>query len=224
MPVTNQAPSRPTLVALPTITPSGYRGSPGDRISVDYLAVMFETIIDRIFPSQGLLLLSPSGQLIQSSPKARQLCEALDSALEAGNPHRAKAPRQESRKLPHKIAALAHRLIESRELFPEQPIQLHEDLLLENGPQVHVQAEWVHIDAQSPEYIVVTLEDSAEVAQHRALSDAYRYHFTPRETEVWQLHLQGRSYQQIADDCVISMNTVKRHMKSIYGKQRGEID
>ena len=48
---------------------------------------------------------------------------------------------------------------------------------------------------------------------------AKRYGLTKRETEVWRLQRGGLSYQQIAKKLFISLNTVKRHLQSVHGKQ-----
>ena len=195
----------PTLVA-PTLQPSQDH-SGATPLTIDYLALVFETCLDHIFPSQGLLLLDQDGQLIQSSPQARQLCGMSPD------------PRPGQRAtLPKEISQLAQRLAESRLLFPGETIQL-EDTLTIGDITLQVQAKWIDL-SHAPAGIVVTLENVVEVTHQRALFDAYRYQFTPRETEVWELHLRGLSYQQIAEAFFISMNTVKRHMKSIYGKQR----
>lgn len=208
MSVPNQVTPPPTLVALPSTPHSSHQKPSKDCTPVDYLTIIFETFIDQLFPSQGLLLLDQSGRLIQSSPKARQLCQVLCDLEPQGDSQ-----------IPIVIKSLIQQLIESRKLFPSQSIQLQDDLYLDNGVPIHLQAEWIHIDPQSPSYIVITLENVAEVTHQRSLFDAYRYGFTPRETEIWELHLLGLSYRQIADECTITINTVKRHMKSIHGKR-----
>ncbi len=43
-------------------------------------------------------------------------------------------------------------------------------------------------------------------------------HLTPRETEILRLLAHGRSNQQIADELVLSVRTVERHIGNIYGK------
>jgi len=214
-----QAQQPSNVVALPSIQSPSYRDSVTDSITVDYLAIVFETFLDRIFPSQGLLLLDQTGQLIQSSPQARQLCSALKAPEAAA---RRTIPAQGQSLLPDQIHTLVQGLIESRDLFPNQSIQLQDQLTLSDNTPVHIQAEWINLGSQSSPCIVVTLEDLTEVTHQRALFDAYRYHFTPRETEVWELHLQGLSYREISEAFFISLNTVKRHMKSIYGKRREE--
>ena len=49
--------------------------------------------------------------------------------------------------------------------------------------------------------------------------DQWLYGLTEREGEVWMLRLQDYSYQEIADKLYLSINTVKKHMKTILAKQ-----
>ena len=53
-----------------------------------------------------------------------------------------------------------------------------------------------------------------------ALTEADRYGLTPREAEVWLLRRANRPCKEIAVDLRISLNTVKKHMKSILAKQK----
>ncbi|NJR70496.1 MAG: SUMF1/EgtB/PvdO family nonheme iron enzyme [Synechococcales cyanobacterium CRU_2_2] len=46
-------------------------------------------------------------------------------------------------------------------------------------------------------------------------AEIQRYGLTHRESEVWQLHRQGYSYDEIAGQLYISRNTVKKHLKAI---------
>ena len=56
-----------------------------------------------------------------------------------------------------------------------------------------------------------TLEASCRIV-------AERFRLTPRETEVCALLARGRNAQAIQEKLVVSRNTVKTHVKNVYGK------
>ncbi len=47
---------------------------------------------------------------------------------------------------------------------------------------------------------------------------AQRHDLTPKETEILQLTLAGRRPAQISEDLVVSVNTVRSHLRNIYAK------
>lgn len=49
-------------------------------------------------------------------------------------------------------------------------------------------------------------------------SNALTEPLTERELEVLRLMARGLTYQQIADSLIVSINTVRHHVKGIYGK------
>ena len=194
-----------------------------ESLSIEQLTIAFSPFLDQVLPSHGFILLDPQGCLIQSSPKAQELCSVLRHIAHEGsyNP----ALKHQGIALPAAIRQLVECLMESRQLFPDEQIQLLEAKgLLEGGTRVRMQAEWIRLSFQHSPYIVVTLEDLKEVAHQQALLDGHRYQFTPRERSVWELYLQELSYTQIAEELFISLNTVKRHMKSIHSKRKHDRD
>jgi DNA-binding CsgD family transcriptional regulator len=50
--------------------------------------------------------------------------------------------------------------------------------------------------------------------------ESQKYGLTCREQEIWLLHRANYTYKQIALELCITPNTVKKHMKSIYSKQK----
>lgn len=193
--------------------------SQNQATSIDFLSMLFETMLDRLFPSQGLLLISRSGRVIQSSPKARTLCQTLGP----GNAPVTKGSGlswQGLWALPPQLRTLCKAMLESRDEFPTQRIQLHDEIEIDGECCIHLNGAWVDWGEAEPAYLLITLENPVEVSVQRALFDAHRYQLTTRETDVWQLALQGYSYSAIADELFISLNTVKRHMKSIHEKRR----
>lgn len=191
----------------------------GQTASVDFLSTLFETTLDQLFPSQGLLLINRLGQVIQSSPKARELCQGLKTGT-GPTPQGTRLSWRDVGSLPTQIRALCTFMIESRDDFPNQRIQLNDDINVEDGCCIHLTGEWVDWGEAEPTYLLICLENRQEVSDQRAAFDTYRYQLTARESDVWRLALQGYSYSEIAAQLFISLNTVKRHMKSIYEKRR----
>jgi DNA-binding NarL/FixJ family response regulator len=58
------------------------------------------------------------------------------------------------------------------------------------------------------------LAPRAESSQREAIADG----LSSREIEVLRLVAAGRSNQQIADELVISLNTVRRHVSNVFDK------
>ena len=180
----------------------------------DYLKA-FKMLLGHLQPSQGFLLLDKSGQLIQSTAKSRQLCRVLQAESQSDS--------QPSTALPHQVIKLYELLLDSRIEFPGQPLQMFEKVVLGSGVQISINAEWVYLGDNLSHCLLVKLENVSQTMNQRALCDAYRYNFTPREIEVWALYLQGLSRSEISQRLFITMHTVKKHMKSIHGKRGGTI-
>jgi DNA-binding CsgD family transcriptional regulator len=68
--------------------------------------------------------------------------------------------------------------------------------------------------------LIVTLEDRQQTLHNLAIADTQKYDLTTREAEIWQMRLQGQSYQAIASELYITQNTVKKHVKNILAKRR----
>ncbi|MEM9944913.1 MAG: LuxR C-terminal-related transcriptional regulator [Cyanobacteria bacterium P01_D01_bin.36] len=190
-------------------------------LSKDYLSIIFESFLGQLFPYRGLLLLDETGQLLQSTLKARELCQSIEQAT-ANLITQPNLSSEDSIVLPQPVMTLCEFLIDSQLEFPEQPFQLSDDLFFGNGLRIRLNAERVSIAGRPNPCILVRLEDSTQIAGQRALCDECRYGLTPRETEVWELYLQGLSYRQVGERLVIEISTVRKHMKSVYSKRRNE--
>lgn len=195
---------------------------PQPSVPESYLPTIFESFLGQLFPHQGLLLLDEIGQLLQSTSKARELCRSIQVAS-VSQTNQQVTSLDSSLNLPQKVSTLCGFLVDSRYGFSEQPLQLSDDIFFDNGLRIHLNAEWIAVAEQAAPRIFVRLEDMTQTAGQRALCDACRYGLTPRETEVWALYLQGFSYRQISEQLFIAMCTVKKHMKNIHSKRRGEI-
>lgn len=175
---------------------------------------LFEMTLDQFFPSQGFILLDQDGSLVRSTTHARQLCQRLwaGAAVPAEN--------SDPIFLPTAIQERSKVLIESREQITDREVELQDEVALEDATRIRIQAKWIKLDPEGSYFILVTLTDLVEVAANRARLDAFRYCFTPKETEVWELRLQELSYREICQHQYISENTVKRHIKSINSKRK----
>jgi len=71
---------------------------------------------------------------------------------------------------------------------------------------------------EDPVRVYEVLWDKGEVQPRRRAALAYPGGLTKREVEVLRLIASGRSNQEIADELVISLNTVIRHVSNIFGK------
>ena len=193
--------------------------SPPSTASGGVFDILFDSFLGKLFPFHGLLLFDESGEFIHSNSKATTLCQTINQELplEASN-----NALSQNLSLPERVTRVCECLIDARNEFPGHPLQIYEDIFLEDGVRIHLSARWIEIQESAPK-ILVQLEDATQTAVQQALCDACRYHLTPRETEVWTLYLQGHSYQDVGEKLFIAPCTVRKHMKSIHAKRREAI-
>lgn len=184
--------------------------------SIDDLDLIFEKLLGQFFPFRGFILFDAAGSLLRTTTKADELCILLQKE----SPGHAfdVIDDQSLAELPDQIAALSNFLLESCDDFPDHELQLYDTVFLPGGIRLYLKAEWIDLADQPTKCMLVTIEDLTRIAHHRAKCDAYRYGLTIRETQVWELYLQGFSYREISQELVIALNTVKKHMKGIFSK------
>lgn len=185
------------------------------KSSTDDLDLIFEVLLGQFFPFRGFILFDAAGNLLRSTTKADEFCLLLHKGVK-GQAFGAvdKLPTT----LPEQVLALRNFLKDSCDDFPENMLQLYDTAFLPGGIRLHLNVEWIELADQPTKCILVTIEDLTQIAHHRAMADAYRYELTERETEVWELYLQGLSYRDVSDELFIALNTVKKHMKNIFRK------
>ncbi|GAB4426138.1 MAG: hypothetical protein OHK0035_01880 [Cyanobacteria bacterium J069] len=84
--------------------------------------------------------------------------------------------------------------------------------------QIRMRSRWLTLAEGDRPHLMVILEDQDTLHHRTALSEAQRYRLTPRETQVWVLHRTGHKRQEIAEQCYITLETVKKHLKSARAK------
>jgi DNA-binding CsgD family transcriptional regulator len=160
--------------------------------------------------ADGILILSQAGICVHRNQKSRAFCRAL-------NPHT-------HQEIPPCLWAMCNHLLEGRELFPDHALVLTQTFTGATGHCIRTRVQWLDWPDSPDPYFVVLLEDQTRAAQSSALLEAMQYDLTPRERDVWVLRRANRSYEDIALELYITVNTVKRHLKSIYAKRKQVID
>jgi DNA-binding CsgD family transcriptional regulator len=157
----------------------------------DLLQAVLESWVD------GVLVLTEQGQWLQANQAAWQICQGV---------------------VPEGLWQACQMLIDSRSFYPDQPVIVETDLVV-NHKTMRVRVRWFSVSETAQPYLLVVLEDAAQSKRNLAIAEVDRYHLSPREAEVWMLYRTGYRYKEIAQELYISLDTVKKHLKSIRVKQ-----
>jgi DNA-binding CsgD family transcriptional regulator len=162
----------------------------------------------------GVLILSEQGEWIHANEYARRICHQLSSNRTE--------PLQDNF-VPQQLWQICESLMDSRELFPEQRLIIEAEIDAKNVASLRVRVQWLDLDESDFPYLLITIEDRNQAIQNTALAEAKKYDLTPREAEVWLLRRSHHSYKEIAAKLFITVNTVKKHLKSVYAKQQARL-
>ncbi len=171
--------------------------------SVSKLHLM-EAVIESFV--DGIFIMTTEGELVHANERAHYICQQLSQGIYQG-------------KVPYEIGRICNSLIESRQLFPNQKISIESEVETKSSIKIRIRARWLQGNESSDNYLIVTLEDRQQTNQSMAISEAKKYGLTERESQVWLLRRENYSYQEIAEELYITINTVKKHLKNIYSKQ-----
>jgi hypothetical protein len=122
--------------------------------------------------------------------------------------------------VPQEIALICQMLKQCRGQFPSQNWAIEFDIFTKDAIALRIRSRWLKLAGFDQPCILLVIEDRQQMVQDIVLDEAEDWGLTPREREVWLLHQDGCTYSQIAEKLFISMNTVKKHMRSIYAKRR----
>ncbi|HEY9628206.1 MAG TPA: LuxR C-terminal-related transcriptional regulator [Coleofasciculaceae cyanobacterium] len=155
----------------------------------------------------GILILTDQKKILYVNDSARRILQQLNQA-------------QSSFELvPAEIWHICQSLIHSRNLFPEQQWMIESEVFTDSSA-FHIRVRWLKLTSVEHPCLLLIIEDRYQAIRNMAIEESERYGLTPREQEVWILHRSGLTYKQIAVQLCITPNTVKKHMKSIYVKQK----
>ncbi|MBE9068311.1 helix-turn-helix transcriptional regulator [Leptolyngbya cf. ectocarpi LEGE 11479] len=156
----------------------------------------------------GILILTQDGHCIESNRLGREICDRIDPDT------------LDNQQIPSEIWTACQILIESRRDFPKHLVTAESELRLKPSHEhFRIRARWFNTGQKADPHILVILENQKHAKQNLAVTEAIRYSLSPREADVWTLHRIGYTYQEIAAELHIALNTVKKHMKNTYAKQ-----
>jgi DNA-binding CsgD family transcriptional regulator len=155
----------------------------------------------------GVLLLTPDGQWLYANQAAHQICQRLNLG-------------QPTPGIPGAIWQICQ-LLQRPSNAAQGDALAHAETEIHLGEgHYRVRVQWLHLEEARTPYLLVTLEDCLQATRSQAIAEATHYGLTSRQAEVWLLHRLGHSYREIAAQLYVTLNTVKRHMKDSYAKQK----
>lgn len=158
--------------------------------------------------TDGVLIVSEQGEWVYHNYYAHCICQELNQGQPVLN------------QVPEVVWRNCLALMESRELYPAQPIVIESEIALSPSQVYRIRVRWLVLEDSQRPYLMVLLEDRCQALQNQAMAESILYELTPRQAEVWLLYRAGFSYRQIANELYITLNTVKRHLKDIRAKQK----
>jgi DNA-binding CsgD family transcriptional regulator len=166
------------------------------------LQAVLESFVD------GILVLTDQQELYYANATAQDLCFRLTGKANT---------------LPPILWQTCTALIESRELYPNQPIVLESELESETV-NLRIRVQWLQLDTIDRPCMLIRLQDQHQATQGLAIAEAQTWQLSPRETEVWLRRRASNSRKQIAAALYIAEDTVKKHLKNIQTKRQLYID
>jgi DNA-binding CsgD family transcriptional regulator len=158
----------------------------------------------------GIILVTPEGQLLYANACAHHLWKThLGQSL--------------GDRLPQRLWKVCQVLFDSQEEFSDLPITVEDEICHGQIPTLRIQAKWLTPRVTSQQCVVIILEDCLQCCQNLAIAERQKYGLTPREAEVWARQQARYSYKEIAKELHISVNTVKKHIKSIRAKRQSAL-
>ena len=156
---------------------------------------------------QGVLVLTPDLALVYANYRARELCQQLvpDAAGMTA--------------LPPIIFNICRRFV--KEDTNNEPLVV--EIPNQAGGLLRLWVRWLYTGPGNNSYLWVQLENCDEVLREALWLEQKKYNLTERESEIWILMRQEYTYLEISEMLQISSNTVKTHVKHIYGKRRSSI-
>ncbi|MGB3641508.1 MAG: LuxR C-terminal-related transcriptional regulator [Rivularia sp. (in: cyanobacteria)] len=155
----------------------------------------------------GILILTETGELVHCNVSAIDICSQINQFSLNLNT------------VPSVIYNTCKLLIKNNFDCDNLTIQ-SEDIVINQSLIFRLRVRRFNLELSEQSYLLVTIENRYQSLKNVALSEAYKYHLTQREAEIWSLYRAAFSYKQIAERLFITVNTVKKHIKNIRAKQQ----
>ncbi len=156
----------------------------------------------------GVLILTTNHDWFHANECGRRMCSQMTQG------------RSQRNSIPDPIWRVCESLIDSREWFCDRKLIIEAEIKVDKLVNFRVRVRWLKLELSPDPYLLVTLEDQNQSSQNSARTDALKYGLTPREEQIWSLKKANLTYREIAQQLFISINTVKKHLKNIYAKQK----
>ncbi|MBM0742408.1 helix-turn-helix transcriptional regulator [Phormidium sp. CLA17] len=172
--------------------------------------ILLQEIVENLI--DGVLIVTTTGEWVYGNYNAHRICQQLN----VGQPT--------AEMVPQKVWQICQVFIANHQVLSEpttiEPVMVEAEITIELAVRYRVRVRWFRLEDTHSPHLLVTLEDCDQVARSRAIAEINQYGLTARQADVWLLHRTGHTYRDIATKLFVAINTVKRHMKDIYLKQK----
>ncbi|MEL6139315.1 MAG: LuxR C-terminal-related transcriptional regulator [Cyanobacteria bacterium J06628_6] len=193
--------------ASPRQTADNPANKPADNTAV--VNQLLQTALDNLV--DGLLIVTAAGRIVQQNTVATEMCQSMQ--VSDGCPE-----------LPESLWTLCQPVFKNLANGLKTHFGLENDIADGRQRPIRVRVQVLDLAIDRVPCLLLVLEDRQAAYHRQAVADRRRFRLTPREQEVWELRLQGASYEAIATTLWIAENTVKKHMKSILAKRRAYLE
>ncbi|WP_272063147.1 helix-turn-helix transcriptional regulator [Oscillatoria sp. CS-180] len=156
----------------------------------------------------SVLIITEEGDVIYATESLRDQLEKLAEDT------------VDSSSMPQEISLIFQVLQQCRNQFPNQNWAIEFDIFTKGAIALRIRSRWLKLEGFDKPCLSIVLEDRQHMVQDIILDEVQDWGLTPREREVWLLYQDGCTYSQIAKKLYITINTVKKHMRSVHAKRR----
>lgn len=168
--------------------------------------VLSDKVVEELV--DGVLIVTENRELIYANDCAHRILRRL-------HPHEAL-----THTIPEEMWHICQMLIQSRHRFPNQYWLIESQVFIDSSVVFNVRARWLQVEEMEHPCLLLTIRDQYQYIKEVVSEESQKYGLTSREREIWLLYRATYTYKQIASELCITPNTVKKHMKNIYLKQK----